>query len=368
MIVEVTKGNLLESEAQTFVNTVNTVGVMGKGIALAFKKRFPEMYKDYVHRCKAGEVRLGQPYLFRTLWEPWIINFPTKEHWRSASRLDAIVEGLDYLGKHVGNWGVESLAVPPLGCGHGQLEWTVVGPTLYEKLDQLAIPVWLYAPHDAPADQLDPRFLRRQVQPSPPRIDAAWFAVAEIVSRLHHEQYAWPVGHTRLQKISYFATAAGLDLPLNFEERPYGPFATGLKRYLAQLVNNGVLVESHQGNMIRVTPGTTLAHVRTNYEPQLADYESAVSMVVDLMMRLDPRQTEIAASVQFVSRALRDKLRRNPTEKEILGEVQRWKKRRKPPLRETEVAEAIRNLNSLGWLDASPSADLPMDEVTLSYA
>src|SRR5438128_9567908 len=92
-------GDLFQSQAQTLVNTVNCVGVMGKGVALEYKKRFPDMYADYVARCAAGQVRLGEPYLFRRLWPPWILNFPTKDHWRSVSRLADIVRGLEHLQK-----------------------------------------------------------------------------------------------------------------------------------------------------------------------------------------------------------------------------------------------------------------------------
>src|SRR5512132_2313165 len=113
MIEAVRKGDLFESEAQTLVNTVNTVGVMGKGIALGFKERFPDMYADYRARCERGEVQLGHPYLYAPIVPPWIINFPTKEHWRAQSRLADITEGLRYLAAHVEDWGVESLAVPP---------------------------------------------------------------------------------------------------------------------------------------------------------------------------------------------------------------------------------------------------------------
>src|SRR5438128_2945626 len=93
-------GDILQSKAQTLVNTVNCVGVMGKGVALEFKNRFPDMYDDYVARCKAGEMRLGRPYFFRRLIPPWVLNFPTKEHWRSVSRLRDIEAGLEYLLKH----------------------------------------------------------------------------------------------------------------------------------------------------------------------------------------------------------------------------------------------------------------------------
>lgn len=112
-MVKVILGDIFESEAQTLVNTVNCVGVMGKGIALEFKKRFPDMFEDYVKRCDAKEVRLGRPYLFRRMFFPWILNFPTKDHWRSVSRLQDIVKGLEYLRQHYKKWGITSLAVPP---------------------------------------------------------------------------------------------------------------------------------------------------------------------------------------------------------------------------------------------------------------
>jgi O-acetyl-ADP-ribose deacetylase (regulator of RNase III) len=116
-------GDILGSSCQTLINTVNCGGVMGKGIALEFRERYPEMYADYVARCERGEVKLGQPYLFHALFPPQIINFPTKDHWKSLSKLDDIRRGLEYLDAHLTEWNVESLAIPPFGCGNGQLEW-----------------------------------------------------------------------------------------------------------------------------------------------------------------------------------------------------------------------------------------------------
>src|SRR3954451_14974041 len=152
-VTRVIQGDMFESGAQTLVNTVNTEGVMGKGIALQFKKRFPDMYEDYVARCERNEVKLGQPYIYKERLYPWIINFPTKKHWRSISRLEDIEEGLDHLEAHYKEWGVTSLAVPPLGCGEGGLEWRVVGRVLYERLSRFAIPVVLYAPFGTPNEQ-----------------------------------------------------------------------------------------------------------------------------------------------------------------------------------------------------------------------
>ena len=117
MMVKVVVGDILNSKAQTLVNTVNTVGVMGKGVALAFRERFPDMFEDYRKRCELGQVKLGKPYLYRRPELPWILNFPTKEHWRSVSRLEDIIQGLKYLKERYREWGIKSLAVPPLGCG-----------------------------------------------------------------------------------------------------------------------------------------------------------------------------------------------------------------------------------------------------------
>src|SRR6266568_6120081 len=99
-------GDIMQSKAQTLINTVNCVGVMGKGIALEFKERFPEMFNDYLKRCERNEVKLGVPYLYKPLFPPQIINFPTKDHWKSVSRLDDIERGLQYLLDHHREWGV----------------------------------------------------------------------------------------------------------------------------------------------------------------------------------------------------------------------------------------------------------------------
>src|SRR5262245_52928371 len=115
-MTQILVGDLFQSGAQTLVNTVNCVGVMGKGVALEFKRRFPDMYEDYVARCAARQVRLGEPYLFHRPAPPWILNFPTKDHWRAVSRLADIVAGLESLEEHYREWGITSLAVPPLGC------------------------------------------------------------------------------------------------------------------------------------------------------------------------------------------------------------------------------------------------------------
>lgn len=140
------RGSLFDTPAQTLVNPVNTVGVMGKGLALQFKQRDPAMFADYRRACQQGAIALGRPYLYRSPHGPWVVQFPTKRHWRDRSRLSDIAEGLRCLADHCDSWGITSLAVPALGCGLGGLDWYAVRPLIVRALSPLTIPVWIVAP------------------------------------------------------------------------------------------------------------------------------------------------------------------------------------------------------------------------------
>ncbi|MFZ5865569.1 MAG: macro domain-containing protein, partial [Thermodesulfobacteriota bacterium] len=224
-MVEILVGDIFESGAQTLVNTVNCVGVMGKGVALQFKERFQAMFKDYQARCRHGEVRLGKPYLYTSLVHPWVLNFPTKDHWRSVTKLDDIVRGLEYVVKHYKQWGITSLAVPPLGCGEGRLDWRIVGPTLYRYLSQLDIPVRMYAPFGTKPEELRTEFLQGRVSLTPEasramrprRVNVAWLVVMEILHRIEQEPYHWPVGRTIFQKIVFVASNEGVPIDLRYK-------------------------------------------------------------------------------------------------------------------------------------------------------
>lgn len=364
-MVKVLIGDMFASSAQTLVNTVNTVGIMGKGVALEFKNRFPDMYDDYVKRCKTGLVRLGEPYLYARLTPPWILNFPTKEHWRSVSRLSDIVRGLEHLEQHYKQWGIVSLAVPPLGCGQGQLEWRVVGPTLYRHLKRLEIPVQLYAPFGTPHEELQPDFfepiLTRSAGPSTYHVDPGLIALIEILSRIEREPYHHPVGRTTFQKIAYFATESGIPTGLRYERGSYGPYAAGLKQIETRLVNNGLVREERLGRMFAVRTGQTFCDARRAYERQLQAWEPIIEKIADLFMRVQTNQAEVAASVHFVAQELH-RQGKPATEADVLRGVMTWKQRRRPPLEEQEVARAIRNLNMLSWLNVSASEELPVSE------
>jgi O-acetyl-ADP-ribose deacetylase (regulator of RNase III) len=360
--VRVLIGDIFQSHAQTWVNTVNTVGIMGKGVALGFKQRFPGMFKDYVERCKHGEVQLGKPYLYASLVPPWIVNFPTKNHWRSVSRLSDIVAGLRFLEEHYREWGITSLAVPPLGAGEGQLEWRIVGRTLYRHLSHLDISVELYAPFGTPALELEPEFLSQEPpQPARTRIPAAWVALVEIIARIERSPLHWPVGHTIFQKIAYFATESGIPTGLEYAGREFGPFAPGVKAITSKLVNNGLMLEEPLGRMIQMRPGPTHSDSITSFGEEMRQWETSIDRVVDLFLRIPTtKQAEIAASVHFAASELRLRTGGQPTEAAVLQEVLNWKLRRTPPVSEEEIARAIRTLAVLGWLEVRGSSELPL--------
>jgi uncharacterized protein YwgA/O-acetyl-ADP-ribose deacetylase (regulator of RNase III) len=355
--------NMFDSSAQTLVNTVNCVGVMGKGVALEFRKRFPDMYADYVKACAAGQVRLGQPYVYRRTVPPWILNFPTKDDWRSVSKLPDIVAGLNYLEEHYREWEITSLAVPPLGCGQGQLDWHVVGPTLYRHLSRLEIPVELYAPYGTPSEELEADFLTggAVARKLPARINPAWVALIEILVRIEREPYHWPVGRTIFQKIAYFATELGLPTGLKHKPGSYGPFSPELKGAISRLVNNGLLLEKKLGkSMLQLTPGPTYADAAAMYRSELGQWNDIIERVADLFLRVKTHDAELAATVFFAARTLVKK--KHPSELDVLEEVKRWKHKRRPPLRDEEIAHTIRNLNLLHWVSLRPSRELPLRE------
>jgi O-acetyl-ADP-ribose deacetylase (regulator of RNase III)/uncharacterized protein YwgA len=362
-MVTVKVGNLFDSEAQTLVNTVNCVGVMGKGIALEFKDRFPEMFKDYVAKCSAGQVKLGQPYLYRSLLPPWVLNFPTKDNWRSASRLKDIEDGLRYLLDHYQEWSIKSLAVPPLGCGYGQLEWRVVGPTLYRFLKQFNIPVELFAPSGTTPDELDPEFLDETSQyvakgnATSLRVPPGLIAVVEVLQRLEREPPSPPVGRVAFQKIIYFATQCGIPTGLRYERGVYGPHATGLNRQITTLLNNGLIREERLGRMVAVRVGSTFTDASRVFEKQLDSWKDAIERLVVLFRSLNTEQAELVATVHFVSGEFRATKNLEPTESNVIRGVMGWEQKRRRPLDAKEVSHAIEILSALGWISTAARYD-----------
>ena len=368
--MKVLVGDILQSKAQTLINTVNCVGIMGKGIALEFKKQFPEMFQDYVERCERKEVKPGVPYLYKSLFPPQIVNFPTKDHWKSVSRIADIERGLELLLSQYKVWGITSLAIPPLGCGNGQLEWKAVGPLIYRYARQMAIPVELYAPYGTPPRELTIEFLSqssgaahhrngRTVQSA---INPAWVALVEILHRIEAQPYHWPTGRTIFQKLAYVATRQGLPTGFVYQKGSFGPFSEDLKNAEAKLVNSNLLQEERHGQMFLVKTGPNFARVRKDFTVALNNWLQIIEKTTDLFLRVNTDQAEVIATVMFAADSLKTEKRAVPTEVEVLEAVLRWKQKRRPPLDETDVASTIRNLGMLRWLDVKPDAALRVPE------
>ncbi|MFH0799566.1 MAG: macro domain-containing protein [Pseudomonadota bacterium] len=367
--MEILIGDIFDSQAQTLINTVNCVGVMGKGIAAEFKKRYPEMFEDYAVRCQKGEVRPGVPYLFgaSSLFAPQVVNFPTKSDWRAASRIEDIENGLKILVSKYKDWGIQSIAVPPLGCGNGQLLWETVGPLIYKYLSKLDIPVKLYAPYGTPPAQLTEKFLSRYFDSRESqsgesilqKMNPAWVALVEIVCRIGKQQYHMPVGRTIFQKIAYVATSLGIPTGLEHSRSSYGPYSQSLNDVKKRLANAGLIQEIQLGNMFQVVPGLAYEKERLKYKDSFRKWGELIDKTVDLFLRLDTNRAEIVATVLFTERTMN---KGNMTEQDTLNEVMKWKQKRRPPLNEAEVALTIRNLGTLKWFNLKPSKDMPIPE------
>jgi O-acetyl-ADP-ribose deacetylase (regulator of RNase III) len=226
-----TEGNLLRDDAEALVNTVNCVGYMGKGIALQFKQAFPANYVAYERACKRGDVKPGRMLVFETgmMMNPkYIINFPTKRHWRGNARLEDIRSGLRALIRDVQRLGIRSIAVPPLGCGNGGLDWRVVRPMIVGAFEALPdVQVSLYAPIGTPEARLMPVGTKR------PTLTPARALVVKLM-----EQYAglaYRLTLLEVQKLAYFLQEAGESLRLRYEPGHFGPYAANLNKVLERL-------------------------------------------------------------------------------------------------------------------------------------
>jgi len=345
------------------------VGVMGKGIAKEFKKRYPEMFRDYVARCDVGTVQLGKPYHFTDLFgEISIVNFPTKNHWRSPSRLSDIERGLDYFLTHYQQWGIQSVAFPPLGCGNGGLEWQVVGPLMYQKLYEINIPVEIYAPYGTVSSQLSAAFLSQPIDAQRDivgvqhkKLKDEWLALLEVVYLLEHQPYAKPVGRTIFQKICYIVTELGVDTGFEFQQASYGPFSNDIKNALTVLANANLIKEEQLGPMTAITTSEEYENQRSEVVFRIRPYQSKIEKTVDLFSRIkNTDQAEEVTSVIFAARKLKQERGTNLiTEQEVLDFITGWKKKLHTPEKEQTLSGAIRNLQMLGWLKLEYSESLP---------
>jgi O-acetyl-ADP-ribose deacetylase (regulator of RNase III) len=234
-MITFTQGNLLDADVDALVNTVNTVGVMGRGVALMFKEAFPDNFKSYEAACKRGEVRVGRMFVTerqQLMGPKWIINFPTKRHWRQPSRIDWIEEGLADLKRVIIEKNIRSIAIPPLGSGNGQLDWGEVRPKIEEALKSLSsVEIIVYEP--------TPKYQNVVKREGVEKLTPARALVAELVRR--YSILGIECTLLEIQKLAYFLERSIVDLnlpntlDLRFEANKYGPHSSRLMHLLNAL-------------------------------------------------------------------------------------------------------------------------------------
>lgn len=347
-MIELIEGNLLEAEAEALVNTVNTQGVMGKGIALQFAKKYPEMLEAYRRDCKAGMVQPGKMHIYerREMFGPkYLINFPTKRHWRSHSRIEDIKAGLTALVETVQRLGIRSIAIPPLGCGNGGLEWGAVLPLIQATLAKLpSVKFLVYPPQGAPAaaamvHQTD----RPKMNPS-----------RAIVLKIWRQYFALGYQLTLLEihKLLYFLQEAGEPLRLRFAKETYGPYADNLRHLLHRFEGHFTLGFADGRNKpdTEITLQTGAVEAADEFlnshsessQPSLERLNRAVQLVEGFE---SPYGMELLATVHWI--VVQEK---TATLDETVNGVHAWNPRKRKLMVPEHIRLARNRLAELNWI------------------
>lgn len=345
-------GNLLTQDVDALVNTVNTQGVMGKGIALQFKRAWPAMFAAYETACRRGEVVPGRMHVWETglLSGPrLIINFPTKRHWRAKSSLKDIEAGLDDLVRVISGRGITSIAIPPLGCGNGGLDWRIVEPLIRTKLDPLEqVDVRLFAPSGAPLARDQPTAERT------PHLTAARAALLALMREYTRATFEPPT-QIAVQKLAYFLQNDGEALRLQFKPHLYGPYADELRKSLRAM--EGHFITGFGDGSAAVSEAEPL-EVRPEAEPQLdaylATHPETQRRVEAVMSDIDGFESayglELLATVHWV--VAHDQDARDDAEK-THEQVRRWSTRKSNLFTPNHVEVAWRTLKERELVRAS---------------
>lgn len=341
-------GDILEEEADALVNTVNCVGFMGRGIALQFKKAWPENFRAYAAACSRNEVAPGRMLVFATgrLAPPkYIINFPTKRHWRSKSRMEDIEAGLSALVDQVRELGIRSLAIPPLGAGLGGLDWAQVRSRIEQSMQALPdVDVIVFEPLRAPAKP------RGRQAAEPPAMTPGRAALVELMDRYLAGLLDPFVSLLEVHKLMYFMQEAGEPLRLRMAKGLYGPYAENLRHVLTAVEGYFVSGYGDGGDepekILEVMPGAVnAAREELSKRPETQARFEQVSRVVQGFE--SSFGLELLATVHWV--ATREHAE---SEDEVVDRVYAWGERKKQFSRQ-QIGLARRVLAERGWLTAS---------------
>ena len=347
-MIEITRGDILTANAEALVNTVNCVGVMGRGIALQFKKAFPGNFKAYESACERHEVQPGKMLVFETglLTGPrLIINFPTKRHWKGKSEMQDIEAGLPVLVEEIIRRGIRSVAIPPLGCGLGGLDWNLVRPKIMHAFDALPdVRVLLFEPSGAP--KAEEMVKERKV----PGMTTGRAVLVELMSRYLSAVMDPSVTLLEIHKLMYFMQEAGEGLRLKYEKGPYGPYAKNLRHVLSLLEGHYISgygdAEDDPEKAIELLPGAT--DVANSVIESHPDTQARFERVAKLIHGFEtPFGMELLATVHWV--CTREGAR---SDEEAIERTYAWSDRKKGFDRK-QIAVARDVLQTQGWLSAA---------------
>jgi O-acetyl-ADP-ribose deacetylase (regulator of RNase III) len=343
-MIEYRTGDILKADAEALVNTVNCVGIMGRGIALQFKNAFPENFKAYAVACRQGDVQPGRMFVFETgtLTPKFIINFPTKRHWRGKSRIEDIEAGLITLAREIRTRGIRSIAIPPLGSGLGGLNWGDVRARIDDALRSFNdVDVTVFEPNGAPDAKVMAR--SREV----PEMTPGRAALVGLMYRYLRGLMDPFVTLLEVHKLFYFMQIAGEPLRLRYVQAPYGPYAENLRNVLARV--EGHFVSGYAdggddpGKQLELVPGAVEEAER--FLSQHASTRARFDKVADLVSGFEtPFGLELLATVHWVTRELGA---RSPAEVVKLTYAWNDRKRRFSP---SQIELALDVLKHKRWL------------------
>ena len=226
-MIEYKNGDILREDVEAIVNTVNCVGIMGRGLALQFKNKFPQNFKEYQLACTNKEVQLGKMFVHQTgqLINPkYIINFPTKGHWKQNSKIEDISNGLDDLITIIEKYSIKSIAIPPLGSGLGGLDWKMVKKLIEEKLKNINCTVILFEPLE--------QKIEKSITKEIPKMTAGRAALIGLMDRYLQGLMDPFISLIEVHKLMYFMQESGEELRLKYKKAQFGPYADNLRHVL----------------------------------------------------------------------------------------------------------------------------------------
>lgn len=343
--IELTTGDILKADAEAIVNTVNCVGIMGRGIALQFKKAFPANFRAYAAACEEGEVQPGRMFVHDTgaFTNPrYIINFPTKRHWKGKSRIEDIDSGLVALSQEVRARGIKSIAIPPLGAGLGGLDWNEVRPRIEAALRAVPdLDVLIYQPNGAPEVVKS-----RDV----PNMTPGRAALVTLMHRYLQGLMDPFVTLIEVQKLMYFMQEAGQPLRLKYVKHHYGPYARNLSHVLNTVEGHFVAGYQDGGDQpdkeLTIVPGAIAeAEAALEHEHETHEHFNRVADLVDGFET--PYGLELLATVHWVATQ-----EGADTPEKAAIRVHGWNER-KQAFTQRQIAIAFHTLNAKGWLAAA---------------